>query len=192
MVCKIAHILYTCNNGLNYMCILQNSLVWTDLFWKFAVHDDVIACKHYSDVIFDVMASQNHQPHDWLINCLFRCRSKKTSNVRVTGLCAGNSPVTGEFPTQMASNVENVSIWWRHHDFSHCWQGAHWLLVGSSHKGPMMWSVDLSRLQCVNMEGGREKQIGTPLLSYWMMPYYSIVSSFDVSLKCWTNSWKEG
>ena len=25
---------------------------------------------------------------------------------RVTGLCAGNSPGTGEFPTQMASNAE--------------------------------------------------------------------------------------
>ena len=23
---------------------------------------------------------------------------------------------TGEFPTQMASNVENISIWWRHHE----------------------------------------------------------------------------
>ena len=28
----------------------------------------------------------------------------------------GNSPGTGEFPTQMASNAENVSIWWRHHE----------------------------------------------------------------------------
>ena len=26
-----------------------------------------------------------------------------------------NSPETGEFPAQMASNAENVSIWWRHH-----------------------------------------------------------------------------
>ena len=42
-------------------------------------------------------------------------RSKKTSKLRVTGLCAGNSPVTGEFPAQRASNAENVSIWWRHH-----------------------------------------------------------------------------
>ena len=25
-------------------------------------------------------------------------------------------PVTGEFPTQMASNAENVSIWRRHHE----------------------------------------------------------------------------
>ena len=24
-------------------------------------------------------------------------------------------PMTGEFPAQMASNAENVSIWWRHH-----------------------------------------------------------------------------
>ena len=30
----------------------------------------------------------------------------KTSKFRVTGLCAGNSPVTGEFPAQMASNAE--------------------------------------------------------------------------------------
>ena len=33
----------------------------------------------------------------------------------ITGLCAGNSPVTGEFPAQKASNVENVSISWCHH-----------------------------------------------------------------------------
>ena len=30
-------------------------------------------------------------------------------------LC-GESLVTIEFPAQMASNVENVSIWWRHHE----------------------------------------------------------------------------
>ena len=58
----------------------------------------------------------NHQPHDCLLNRLFRRRSKKTSKLRVTGLCAGNSPGTGEFPAQMASYAENVSIWWRHHD----------------------------------------------------------------------------
>ena len=58
----------------------------------------------------------NHQPHHCLLSRLFRRRSKKTSKLRVTGLCAGNSPVTGEFPAQMASNSENVSIWWRHHD----------------------------------------------------------------------------
>ena len=34
----------------------------------------------------------NHQPHDCLLNGLFRHRSKKTSKLRVTGLCVGNSP----------------------------------------------------------------------------------------------------
>ena len=58
----------------------------------------------------------NYQPHDCLLNRLFRLRSMKTSKLRVTGLCAGNSPVTGEFPAQMASEAENVSIWWRHHE----------------------------------------------------------------------------
>ena len=57
----------------------------------------------------------NHQPHGCLLNRLFRRKSKKTSKLRVTGLCAGNSPGTGEFPAQMASYAENVSIWWRHH-----------------------------------------------------------------------------
>ena len=60
----------------------------------------------------------NHQPHGCLLNRLFRRRSKKTLKLRVTGLCAGNSPETGEFPAQMASNAENVSIWWRHHVIS--------------------------------------------------------------------------
>ena len=58
----------------------------------------------------------NHQPHHCLLNRLFRRRSKKASKLRVTGRCAGNSPVTGEFPAQMASNAENVSNWWRHHE----------------------------------------------------------------------------
>ena len=47
----------------------------------------------------------------------FRRISKKTSKLRVTGLCAGNSSVTGEFPAQMVSNAENLSIWWRHHGY---------------------------------------------------------------------------
>ena len=50
---------------------------------------------------------------------IFRHRSKKTSKLRVTGLCEVNSLVTGEFPTQRASNTENVSIWWRHHEYRH-------------------------------------------------------------------------
>ena len=67
----------------------------------------------------------NRQPHDCLLNCLFRRWSNKTSKLHVTDLCVGNSPVTGEFPTQKASNAENVSIWWRHYiQGTVCIQGA--------------------------------------------------------------------
>ena len=52
---------------------------------------------------------------DCLFKRLFRHRSKKTTKLCVTGLWEGNPPVTGGFPSQRASNVENVSIWWRHH-----------------------------------------------------------------------------
>ena len=53
------------------------------------------------------------------LRCFLRCgirrRSKKTSKFRVTGLYAGNSPVTGEFSAQMVRNEKNAFIWWRHH-----------------------------------------------------------------------------
>ena len=74
--------------------------VYHTLRWRHDGHDSV----------------SNHQPHHCLLNRLFRRRSKKTSKLRVTGLCAGNSPETGEFPAQMASNAEKFSIWWRHHE----------------------------------------------------------------------------
>ena len=54
------------------------------LLWRHNGHDGV----------------SNYQPHDCLLNRLFRRRSKKTSKLRVTCLCVGNSQVTGEFPAQ--------------------------------------------------------------------------------------------
>ena len=68
----------------------------------------------------------NHRRLHGLLNRLFRRRSKKTSKFRVTGLCEGNSMVAGVYLSQRASNAENVSIWWRHHErqcpwFSRCW-----------------------------------------------------------------------
>ena len=51
-----------------------------------------------------------------ILSRLFRRRSKKISKLSFTGLCEGNWPVTGEFPSQRASYAANVSIWWRNHD----------------------------------------------------------------------------
>ena len=57
----------------------------------------------------------NHRRLDCLLNGLSRRLSKKISKLRVTSLCEGNPPVPGGFPSQRASNAENVSRWWRHH-----------------------------------------------------------------------------
>ena len=84
----------SCVRLFNTTCITTRSLQW-----RHNEHDGV----------------SNHQPHDCLLNRFFRRRSKKTPKLHLIGLCAGNSPVTGEVPAQRASDAENVSIWWRHH-----------------------------------------------------------------------------
>ena len=45
-----------------------------------------------------------------------RTHIKETSKSALLTLCEGNSPVTGEFPTQRASNDKKASICWRHHE----------------------------------------------------------------------------
>ena len=61
----------------------------------------------------------NHQPHQCLFSRLFGRRSKKTSKLHVTGLCAVNSLGNRWIPAQMTSNAENVFIWWHHHVITH-------------------------------------------------------------------------
>ena len=66
---------------------------------------------HYSDVIMGAMASQITRLTIVYSTDYIQVQIKeKTSKLRVAGLCARNSPVIGEFPAQMASNAENVSI----------------------------------------------------------------------------------
>ena len=43
-----------------------------------------------------------------------RTHIKEASKSALLAICKGNSPVTGEFPVQRASNAEIASIWWRH------------------------------------------------------------------------------
>ena len=73
-----------------------------------------IVYTHYIDVIMTTMASQITSLMI-VFSTVYSGADKKTSKLRVTGLCGGNSTGTGEILAQMASNAENVSIWWRHH-----------------------------------------------------------------------------
>ena len=70
---------------------------------------------NYSNVIMGVMASQITSFTIVYSTVYSGADQRKKSKLRVTGLCTGNSPLTGEFPAQMASNAENVSIWWCNH-----------------------------------------------------------------------------
>ena len=88
---------------INYFCLIIHANKGVSLQW---CHNEL-----------DGISSQ--QRLHCLLNCWFWPRLKKTSTLHVTGLCEGNSPVTSEFPAQQASDVENVSIWWRHHVFIH-------------------------------------------------------------------------
>ena len=45
---------------------------------------------------------------------VYSSKQQKHQNFALLALCEGNPPVTGEFPQQMASNAESVSMWWRH------------------------------------------------------------------------------
>ena len=65
------------------------------LQWRHNVHNSV----------------SNHQLHDCLLNRLFRRRLTKTAKLRVTGLCAGNSPGTRKmFPFDYVIMVKLFNI----------------------------------------------------------------------------------
>ena len=104
-----------------YMCVCGRGVTTLLLFYfLFIVEQDLGQWEKSLPWLWpcstiNITVTSNHQLHDCLLNRLFRRRSKKTSKRRVIGLCVENSPGTGEFPTQMASNAEIVSIWWHHH-----------------------------------------------------------------------------
>ena len=72
----------------------------------------------------------NHQPYHCLPNRLLGCRSKKTSKLRVTGLCAGNSP--GPVTRKMFP-FDDVIM-----NNAYIWRSVHWHIAGRDcqHAGP--------------------------------------------------------
>ena len=105
-----------------YRKIIQNANTFTLLKWFHHANGSTPITWISKYILLSLQWRQNendgvsnHQPRDCSLVRLFRRRSKKTPKLRVTGLCEGKSLVTGEFPPQMASKVENVSISWRHH-----------------------------------------------------------------------------
>ena len=67
--------------------------------------------------------------------------------------------MTGEFPTQRASNAENVSIWWRHHgnqpaqdDIITCIHISHyWPCLWAMHRSPVDPPTTVMRINQVSL-----------------------------------------
>ena len=79
----------------------------------------------------------NHQPHNCLLNRLFRRRSKKTSKLRVTGLCG-------------ASTTENASIRWCHHVIQVCFMSTEtiiWFFRWQVSQSARFYKFDESKLR---------------------------------------------
>ena len=99
------------------------SLIVTSLWWELRQYHGwqcpASTHRHVINTNIDSLQWRNkesvgvssHRRLDCLLNHLFWWRSKKISKHCVTGLCEGNPPVIGGFPSQRASNAENASIW---------------------------------------------------------------------------------
>ena len=70
------------------------TLFLNSLQWRHNEHDGV----------------SSHRPHDCFLKDLFRRRSDAASKLGVTGLSAGNSPLTGEFPAKRATQRTHNAI----------------------------------------------------------------------------------
>ena len=102
-------------------------------YWGFVVSDlrqnemsDMTALNHYLIGYWLTMTLQwrhngrnsvsNHQLYDCLLNRFIQAQIKENIKAPRHWTLCGEFTGTGEFPAQMASNAENVSIWWRHHE----------------------------------------------------------------------------
>ena len=85
-----------------------------EMFRRYHKANDIAQIR-YIGVIMGAMASQITSLTIVYSSVYSSADQRKHQSSASLDFCAGNSQVTGEFPTQMASNVENVSIWWRHH-----------------------------------------------------------------------------
>ena len=71
--------------------------------------------RHYSDVTMGAVASQITSLTIVYSTVYSDADQRKYQSPASQAFVSGNSPGTGEFPAQMASNVENISVWWRRH-----------------------------------------------------------------------------
>ena len=148
--------------------------------WFVVYHSDLV---HDNDVIMSTIASQITGVSIVCSTIGFGRGSKKISKFWVTGLCAANSPVTGELSAQKASNAENVSIWRRYHVAIEC---THIHQHHCSNSG----TSEVNQMKCLDAsreftENSPHKQVKTKLkktMSTFNHTYYMLVQLY-ISLR---------
>ena len=114
--CLNIHLRQKCPRNRNLVMLNQHQgQFWVHRNTRFSlsIHDLDKVSKISNNVIMSAVASQITSLT--IVYSTDYSGADKKAKLRVTGLCEGNSLVTGEFPAQRASNAQNVSIWWRHH-----------------------------------------------------------------------------
>ena len=132
---------------------------------------------HYIDVIMTTMASQITSLTVVYSIVYSGADQRKHQSSRHWPLC-GEFTGTGEFPAQMASNAENVSIWWRHHD----------LKPGNNHCVISKWSSEIETprtgepLGFINMPTHRRKCTVVLLMRGVSLDTTSVRNTFNCNL----------
>ena len=103
----ICNLLYSCICIRNMIPIIKSSLYDTLYLLKQANHNN--------GVIMGTIASQITSLTIIYSKVYSDADQRKHQSSASLAFVWGNSSVTGEFPAQMASNAENVSLWWCHH-----------------------------------------------------------------------------
>ena len=119
-----------------WLIIQQWSLLSSNIQSSGSHHFTCIWSLHYGDVVMGTVAS--HITRLTIVySTVYSGVDQRNFKAPRHWNYAANSPGTGEFPAQMASNAENVSIWWRHH-YS-------WSFLG---RGDCLKNISLSSLEC--------------------------------------------
>ena len=98
---------------------------------------------HYNDVIMSATASQINSLTIVYSTVYSMCRSKKTSKLRITGLCTGNSPVIDEFPAQRVSNASMLLVSMR----MNTWSAARFIGIS-----PAFWMTPINHRKHISQK----------------------------------------
>ena len=124
----------------------------------------------------------NHQPHDCLVNRLFRRRSKKTSMLRAIGLCAGIHRKMFPFD-DVIMNIFEIAMWFRlyHGKNFHCFIAELIFLLINNNKLRPNNARGCARKSTVQWTSFRDRH-------HWIRFYqhlaYSLIYSYNTGVKC--------